>query len=78
MNGDDYYGKSGGGYGAYIPGLLPILFGLLIFIEPKLLAITVAAFFVSLGIILLGIGHRVRQSRKTNREIFIQWFGDGR
>ncbi|GEM_PF-3173714 len=71
---DESYGASGGGCAAYMPGILLVLFGFLILVVPRLLVLMVALFFMSLGILLILLGHKLRQSRKWNREYLVQWF----
>ncbi len=79
MYNDEIYtpGKQpSGGYGAYVPGLILVLFGVLIFIVPRMLEVLVAAFFILLGVMALGLGHKLRQSRKWSRQYFMSMFDD--
>lgn len=79
MHDDDMYTPAkqpSGGYGAYLPGLVLILFGVLIFVVPRMLELVVAAFFIITGIMALGFGHKFRQSRKWSRQFFVSMFED--
>lgn len=46
-------------------GLALILLGILVLIWPELLAVLAAAFFVAIGVVLLTLGWRVRQVKRS-------------
>jgi len=80
MRNDEIYSlnaeEPSGGYGAYVPGLILIFFGVLVLVVPRLLEMLVATFFIILGVMALGFGHKLRQSRKWSRRFFMNMFDD--
>ncbi len=48
-----------------IQGIALILLGVLVIIWPELLAILAAAFFIAIGVVLLSLGWRVRQVKRS-------------
>lgn len=59
----------------YIPGVVLILFGVLVIAVPQILVALVAAGLVMAGIGMLSLGHRMRQAERSLGSMrFDDWF----
>jgi hypothetical protein len=56
----------------YLPGILCILFGILIIMMPEILVALVATFFFMIGFSLIGVGRKFSISKSSGTTIFIK------